>query len=45
MFTSLTLAFLFGRVATTSVMKGVAPSQAPVSQQAETPAPSGGQQK
>ena len=47
MFTSLTLAFFFGRSATTSVMKGVAPGQAPVSQsqQAETPAPASGEQK
>jgi preprotein translocase subunit SecG len=47
MFTSLGLAFLFGRTTTSSVMKGVTPTQAPVSQQAGTPspAPAGGQQK
>jgi preprotein translocase subunit SecG len=47
MFTSLALAILFGRAVTSSVMKGVAPTQAPVSQQAETPspAPGGGEQK
>jgi preprotein translocase subunit SecG len=47
MFTSLGLAFLFGRTTTSSVMKGVTPIQAPVSQQAGTPspAPAGGQQK
>jgi preprotein translocase subunit SecG len=48
MFTSLSLAFLFGRGASSSLMKGVTiPSEAPVSQQAETPPPppSGGEQK
>jgi preprotein translocase subunit SecG len=47
MFTSLSLAFLFGRGASSSVMKGVTASEAPVSQQAETPPPpaGGGEQK
>jgi preprotein translocase subunit SecG len=47
MFTSLGLAFLFGRATTSSVMKGVTPIQAPVSQRAgaPSPAPAGGQQK
>ena len=47
MVTSLSLAFLFGRGASSSVMKGLTPGEAPVSQQAETPPPpaSGGEQK
>lgn len=47
MVTSLSLAFFFGRTTTSSVMKGVTPTQAPVSQQAGTPSPppAGGQQK
>jgi preprotein translocase subunit SecG len=48
MVTSLSLAFLFSRGASSSLMKGVAaPIEAPVSQPAETPPPpvSGGEQK
>ncbi|MBN1850226.1 MAG: preprotein translocase subunit SecG [Deltaproteobacteria bacterium] len=37
--TSLTLAFLYGRGATSSIMEGVSQPQAPVTQEAQTPAP------
>ncbi|MBW2064959.1 MAG: preprotein translocase subunit SecG [Deltaproteobacteria bacterium] len=43
MITSLTLAFLFGRGAPTSVMKGVNQPVAPVTQQTEAPADEAGQ--
>ncbi|MBW2029438.1 MAG: preprotein translocase subunit SecG [Deltaproteobacteria bacterium] len=43
MVTSLTLAFLFGRGATTSVMKGVKQPAAPVTQQSGAPGAEGGQ--
>jgi preprotein translocase subunit SecG len=39
MFTSLSLALLFGRGASTSVMRGVAPLEAPVTEQTEGAAP------
>jgi preprotein translocase subunit SecG len=39
MFTSLTLALLFGRGASTSVMKGVAPSEVPATEQTEGSVP------
>ena len=49
MITSLTLAFLFGRGATTSIMKGVTQPQAPVTQQTDSPTaggpPAGGTQE
>jgi preprotein translocase subunit SecG len=43
MLTSLSLAFLFGRGAT-SIMKGVSQSQVPAAQQTEGPVPAGGQE-
>ncbi|MGD2125166.1 MAG: preprotein translocase subunit SecG [Desulfobacteraceae bacterium] len=43
MLTSLTLAFLFGKGATSSIMRGVTPSQAPPTQQTQGSAPSGGE--
>lgn len=43
MITSLMLAFLFGRGATTSVMEGVEQPVAPVTQQSEGPATGAGQ--
>ena len=48
MLTSLTLAFLFGKGATSSIMKGVTPGQtqqAPSAQQTESPAPAGAEKK
>jgi len=50
MLTSLTLAFLFGKGATSSIMKGVTPEQtqtqqAPSAQQTESPAPVGAENK
>ena len=39
MFTSLGLALLFGRGATSSIMKGVSQPQAPAAQQSQGPAP------
>jgi len=39
MLTSLFLAFLFGKGATSSIMKGVNQTQAPVTQQSQTQAP------
>ena len=39
MFTSLTLALLFGRGASTSVMKGVVPSEPPATEQTDSAAP------
>lgn len=48
MLTSLTLAFLYGKGATSSVMKGVTPSQAQQAtpaQPVEIPAPSGAENK
>ena len=41
MFTSLTLAFLFGRGGTTSVMKGVTTTAPQTTQQSQGPAPAG----
>ncbi|MFH1350270.1 MAG: preprotein translocase subunit SecG [Pseudomonadota bacterium] len=45
MLTSLGLAFLFGKGATSSIMKGVSQTQAPATQQSQGPAPTGGQEK
>ena len=39
MLTSLGLAFLFGRGATTSIMKGVSPTEVPAAQETQSPAP------
>jgi preprotein translocase subunit SecG len=39
MLTSLGLAFLFGRGATTSIMRGVSQTEVPAAQQTQTPAP------
>ena len=44
MLTSLSLAFLFGRGATSSIMKGVSQSQVPAAQQTEGTIPVGGQE-
>ena len=44
MLTSLTLAFLFGRGATSSIMKGVSQSQVPAAQQTEGTVPAEGQE-
>ena len=45
MLTSLILAFLFGKGATTSIMKGVSQEQAPVTQQTQSSTPAGAQKK
>ena len=45
MLTSLGLAFLFGKGATSSIMKGVSQTQAPAAQQSQGPAPAGPQEK
>jgi len=45
MLTSLTLAFLFGKGATSSIMKGVTQTQVPAAEQTEGPAPAGAQKK
>ncbi len=45
MLTSLTLAFLFGRGTTSSIMEGVSQSQVPVAQQTEGQIPAGGQER
>jgi len=45
MLTSLGLAFLFGRGATTSIMKGVSQPEVPAAQETQTPAPAESQQK
>jgi preprotein translocase subunit SecG len=39
LFTSLTLAFLFGKGATSSIMEGVSQPQAPITQGTEAPVP------
>jgi preprotein translocase subunit SecG len=45
MLTSLGLAFLFGRGATTSIMRGVSETEAPAAQETQSPAPTGAQEK
>ena len=45
MVTSLFLAFLFGQGRSSSIMKDVSPSQAPVTQQTQDSAPTGSQEK
>ena len=45
MLTSLGLAFLFGKGATSSIMKGVTQTPAPTAQQSEGPAPGASQEK
>ena len=45
MLTSLGLAFLFGKGATSSIMKGVSPAQMPAAQQTEGPTPAGNQEQ
>ena len=45
MLTSLGLAFLFGKVSTSSIMKGVSGTQVPAAQTTQSPAPSGTQEK
>ena len=45
MLTSLGLAFLFGRGATTSIMKGVSQTEAPAAQETQSSAPTGAQEK
>jgi len=45
MLTSLGLAFLFGRGATTSIMKGVSQTEAPAAQETQGSTPSGAQEK
>jgi preprotein translocase subunit SecG len=43
MITSLLLALIFSRGSTSSIMKGVSPTEAPATQQAPSPAPAGDQ--
>jgi preprotein translocase subunit SecG len=45
MLTSLGLAFLFGRGATTSIMRGVSQTEVPAAQEAQGSTPSGAQEK
>jgi preprotein translocase subunit SecG len=45
MLTSLGLAFLFGRGATTSIMRGVSETEVPAAQETPSSAPSGAQEK
>ena len=44
MLTSLSLALLFGRVGSSSIMKGVTEPQAPAAQEAQSPAPADSQE-
>jgi preprotein translocase subunit SecG len=44
MLTSLSLSFLFGKKATSSIMEGLTPKAPPVAESTETPAQSGGPQ-
>ena len=45
MLTSLGLAFLFGRGATTSIMRGVSQTEGPAAQETQSSAPTGAQEK
>jgi hypothetical protein len=45
MLTSLGLAFLFGRGATTSIMRGVSQTEVPAAQETQSSAPTGAQEK
>jgi hypothetical protein len=45
MLTSLGLAFLFGRGASTSIMRGVSQTEVPAAQETQSSAPAGAQEK